>query len=163
MAGVCVHRAHHRWKIIQKHPEIPYKTKEMKFSDRWAVIVWICQNQLGRRNLTDEQKTYLIGKEYEAQKQTHGGDRASSPQNDDLKMRTKNIVAKRHDVAPSTVERAEHFAHGLDAAEKVSPGFKDSILTGAVKAPKSVIFRPMLALLLALSPDCLRAISTFWI
>ena len=35
--------------------------------------MWICKNQLGRRNLTDAQKTYLIGRQYEAQKMTQGG------------------------------------------------------------------------------------------
>ena len=42
-----------------------------------AAIVWMCKNQLGKRNLTDEQKTYLIGKEYEAMKKSIGGDRGN--------------------------------------------------------------------------------------
>ena len=50
------------YRILQAHPEIPYETMEMEFSDRYAVIVWICRNQLGRRNLTDEQKK-LVPKE----------------------------------------------------------------------------------------------------
>ena len=59
---------HNRYRILQAHPEIPYETMEMEFSDRYAVIVWICRNQLGRRNLTDEQKKFLTGKRYEAEK-----------------------------------------------------------------------------------------------
>jgi len=43
------------------------------FADFYEAIVWICKNQLGRRNLTDAQKTYLIGRQYEAQKMTQGG------------------------------------------------------------------------------------------
>ena len=31
------------------------------FADRYEAIVEIWKNQLGRRNLTDAQKTYLIG------------------------------------------------------------------------------------------------------
>ena len=61
---------HNRYTIVQKHPEIPFKVEEIGFADRYEAIVWICRNQLGRRNLTDEQKTYLIGKQYEAQKMT---------------------------------------------------------------------------------------------
>ena len=53
---------HNRWAIIQKHPEIPYTVQEMDFPDEWAVIAWICNTQLGRRNLTDEERTYTIGK-----------------------------------------------------------------------------------------------------
>ena len=36
-------------------------------------------------------------------------------------------------------KRHKEIADGLDSAEKVSPGFRDSILTGEVKAPKEVI------------------------
>lgn len=32
----------------------------------------MCRNQLGRRNITDEQRTYLIGEAYRAQKMTIG-------------------------------------------------------------------------------------------
>lgn len=137
---------HHRWKIIQKHPEIPYRIKDMDFADKWAAIVWMCRNQLGRRNVTDEQKTVLIGEAYKAQKMSVGGDRGNQytkvagGQNDDLpKLKTRDIVAKEFGVGAKTVERAEHFLDGLNEAEKVSPGIKESILTGEVKAPKKVI------------------------
>lgn len=111
----------------------------------WAAIVWMCRNQLGRRNITDEQRTYLIGEAYRAQKMTSGGDRRSeefsSLQNEDLKVagKTKDIIAKQFNVGGSTVERASRFVEGLDAAETVSKGFKEAILTGTVKAPKNVI------------------------
>lgn len=140
---------HNRWAIIQKHPEIPYTVDHKDFSDRYAAVVWICQNQLGKRNLTDEQKTYLIGKEYEAQKKTQGGDRemgrddsgrfTAGGQSGHLPKKTRDIVAERHGIGSKSVERAEHFSQGLDTADTISPGFRDSVLTGTVKAPKSVI------------------------
>lgn len=106
----------------------------------------MCRNQLGRRNLTNEQKTYLIGKQYEAQKMSAGGDRKSgefsSAQNEHLNLnggRMADRIAKDIGVARETVKRSEHFAKGLDAAEKVSPGIRDAVLSGEVKAPKSVI------------------------
>lgn len=141
--GDTIIDGHHRWRIIQEHPELHYTIKRMEFPDKWAAIAWMCRNQLGRRNLTDEQKTYLIGKQYEAQKMTSGGDRKSdefsSLQNGDLKMKTKDIVAKEHGIGGTTVERAERFAHGLDSAEAVVPGIKEAVLSGEVKAPKSMI------------------------
>ena len=136
---------HHRWKIIQNHPEIPYKVTRMIFPDKWAAIVWMCKNQLGKRNLTDEQKSYLIGKEYEAMKKSIGEHKGNQHtnlecgQSDAIPNRTRDIVAQNHSIGTKTVERAAQFAKGLDAAESVSPGFKDSILSGAVKAPKSTI------------------------
>ena len=72
--GVIVD-GHHRFHIIERHPEIQYTTHEKRFDDRYAVIAWICKNQLGRRNLTPEQKKYLIGKQYEAEKSSHGASR----------------------------------------------------------------------------------------
>ena len=68
---------HNRYRIVNKHPEIQFSTCEKTFADRYEAIAWICKNQLGRRNLTPEQKKYLIGKQFEAEKAGHGGDRKS--------------------------------------------------------------------------------------
>ena len=81
---------HNRFRIIQAHPEIKYTVFEKEFPDRYAAIAWICCNQLGRRNLTPQQKKYLIGQRYEAEKQTasfHGNqhtlaDESGGGQND---------------------------------------------------------------------------------
>ena len=51
---------HNRYAILQKHPDIPYTVHEKEFADRFEVIIWICKNQLGRRNLSPEQKLSLI-------------------------------------------------------------------------------------------------------
>lgn len=133
---------HHRWKIIQKHPEIPYKVKQMTFADKWDAFAWMYSNQLGRRNLTDEVRTYLLGKQYEAKKMTdsfHGNQHTSGRVQNEPHQRTYEVIAKEHGVGNSTVKRAEHFAKGLDEADTVSPGFKESILTGNLSAPKKVI------------------------
>ena len=39
-----------------------------QFENREEAVAWICRNQLGRRNLSPEQKRYLLGKQYEAEK-----------------------------------------------------------------------------------------------
>lgn len=140
---------HNRWKIILKHPEIPYTVKEMDFADEWAAIAWMCGNQLGRRNVSDEQKTYLLGKLYEARKNTYGasdGFRGNqhtelvSAQNGHIaKPRISEQIAKEQGVGKETVKRAEHFANSLDAAEEVSPGFRDKVLAGEIKVTKSAI------------------------
>ena len=63
---------HHRRQIILKHPELPFQIKEAAFNNKYEAIAWICKNQAGRRNLTPEQLSYLIGKRYEAEKHTNG-------------------------------------------------------------------------------------------
>ena len=80
---------HNRYRIAQAHPGIGFRTHEKQFSNRYEALSWICKNQLGRRNLTPQQKKYLIGQRYDAEKKTHGGDRKSnlpesSGQNDHL-------------------------------------------------------------------------------
>ena len=105
----------------------------------------MCRNQLGRRNITDEQKTILIGEAYKAQKMTAGWDRRSngfsSDQNDHLKKynNTSQKIADDFGVGEATVRRAEQFVDSLNEAEKFSPGIKDAVLSGTLKAPKSVI------------------------
>ena len=58
---------HNRYKICTEHG-IPFAVEEMSFSCREEAIAWICANQLGRRNLTEESRKYLIGKQYESEK-----------------------------------------------------------------------------------------------
>lgn len=110
----------------------------------------MCRNQLGRRNITDEQKTALIGEAYKAQKMAHGGNTqrehdesgkfTTSRQNGDLRStKTKDVIAKQFGVGGSTVERAEQFVDGLNEAEKFSPGIKEAVLSGAIKASKKQI------------------------
>ena len=110
--------------------------------DRYEVIAWICKNQLGRRNLTPAQRKYLIGKQYEAEKAQHGGDRKSdevksSPQNDDLISggKTSERIARETKTSKAYVERAEKYAAGIDAAEEAVPGIKQEIFSGDIHPP----------------------------
>lgn len=86
----------------------------------------MCRNQLGRRNLTDEQKTYLIGKQCEAQSQTipnpEGINQYSEVgcQNDAQPKgpgKTAEIISRMNGVPKRTVQRAVQFSKGLDAAQ----------------------------------------------
>lgn len=138
---------HHRWQIIQKHPGLPYKVKHMEFNDKWSAIVWMCRNQLGRRNLTDAQKTYLVGKQYEAERMALGGDRKSGDlekSNDQIDHlipgeTTRQRIARETGTSEGFVRNAELFARGVEEGEKASPGFKESVLSGGVKASKRAI------------------------
>jgi len=136
---------HNRYRIIEEHPGIPYKTFEKKFSDRNEVMAWICRNQLGRRNLTPEQKKYLIGKQYRVEKGSHGGERGTerdastgeftaSSQNGNLRSEDKTWrkIAKENNVGKNYVIRAEKFADGVDAAEEAVPGTRQEILSGNI-------------------------------
>ena len=49
---------HTRYQILRKYPFIPFEVIEKEFSSRYEALAWICKNQLGRRNLTPEQKKF---------------------------------------------------------------------------------------------------------
>ena len=139
---------HNRYEIIQKHPELTYAVHKLSFANRYEALSWICKNQLGRRNLTPQQKKYLIGQRYEAEKMAHGGDRKSTTakstvQNEQLKP--KNAAVTRQRIAEDTgssesyVMRAGWYAQGVDAAEEALPGIKQEILTGAIKPTETSV------------------------
>lgn len=145
--GVIVD-GHNRYRIVQVHPEIPYDTFEKDFPDRFAVIAWICRNQLGRRNLTPEQRKYLIGKQYEAEKASvpnaAGKNQFSeevSGQNDHqpTSEKTSEKIAREIGASERFVRRAEEFARGVDAAEEAVPGMKQEILSGKLKGTDQAI------------------------
>ena len=151
--GVIVD-GHNRYKVIQAHPEISFTTHEKEFADRYEAIIWICRNQLGRRNLTDEQKKYLIGKQYEAEKAARGESSRGQPRDKTGKFHrnvqnehygpqapstTREKVAKENNVTGSFVHRADQFTRGLDAADAIIPGIRNEILSGTLKVPEKSV------------------------
>lgn len=143
---------HNRRRILLKHPELPFAIREMKFANRFDAVAWICRNQLGRRNITENMKAYLIGMQYKAEKQSHGasdgfrGNRYTSPVSDRsdhlLKTdppKTRERVAKDNGVSEGYVQRAELFTQGVNDAEEAVPGVKEAILSGEIKASKKEV------------------------
>ena len=131
---------HNRFEILKEHPEIEYTILEKEFAGREEAIVWICKNQLGRRNLTPEQRRYLVGKQYEAEKLAHGGNRKiegeqPSCHGDNLVSQPKTCerIAQENGVNWRSVIRSEKFAQNVDAAEAAVPGTREKILSGKVK------------------------------
>ena len=113
---------HTRYQVLRKYPFIPFEVIEKEFSSRYEALVWICKNQLGRRNLTPEQKKFLIGKQAEAEKQIksfHGNQYTLASESglvqnepDRTKHGSRSKVAAEHGTSESYVYRAEQFAKG---------------------------------------------------
>ena len=132
---------HNRYEIIQKHPELTYAVHKLSFDNRYEALSWICKHQLGRRNLTPQQKKYLIGQRYEAEKMAHGGERVATVQNEPLPSshKTRAQIANDTSTSESYVMRAGWYAQGVDAAEEALPGIKQEILTGAIKPTETAV------------------------
>jgi hypothetical protein len=115
----------------------------MDFPDKWAACEWMYKNQLGRRNLTDEQRTYAIGMMNEARKHTEafkgnqytaksGGRHFDAKQN-----RVAGQIAEELGIGRRSVNRAAAFAKGVNALREVSPEAADKVLNGKTSATKS--------------------------
>ena len=126
---------HNRFAILENHPEIEYTVLEKEFANRYEAIVWICKNQLGRRNLTPQQFKYLIGQRYEAEKQAHGGERKATDKICPLTSshQTRASIAQEAKVSEGFVQNAAGYAKGVDAAEDAVPGTRAKILSGEIK------------------------------
>ena len=134
---------HNRYKILQQHPEIHYTTRSISCTceTREDVLAWICKHQLGRRNLTPEQKKFLIGKQYHSEKSTRGGNHGNqytpvaNCQIDNLPSveNTTERIAKENNVSSSFVIRAEQFMKTVELMEKYCPGIQEETLSGKLK------------------------------
>ena len=136
---------HHRWKIIQENPGIPYEISEMEFANKWEVIDWMIVHQRGQRNLTEAQRTYLLGKLYEARKHTVGN---PNKRNDDGTFQCSQIgdngepnriseqIAEEFGVGKNTVLRAGNYATGIESIREKTPEVADAILTGKLTPKK---------------------------
>ena len=135
---------HNRYAILQKHPGIYFSTMPLRFENREEAVAWICRNQLGRRNLSPEQKRYLLGKQYEAEKKAakifrgnqytlakkSGGDHGD---NHHSGKKTCDRIAEENGVSRASVLRASHYTRGIDIADNLSPGIKQKVFSGEVK------------------------------
>lgn len=134
---------HHRWKVIQEHPELPYTIDHKSFPDRWAAIAWICANQLHKHNMNEIQRAKLIQEQNDAMMKSHGGDRKSeqveksSDENHLLKNTTRKKIAEEHGITEWEVQKSVEMGRGIDKAAEVDPDFKRDVLSGVVKAKKS--------------------------
>ena len=139
---------HNRYSICKKH-NIPFNVKEMdELSDEDAVKTWMINNQLCRRNLTDEQRERFIGTLFNASKKGRGGARDNSGQKSKVQTEplkntgkeksddttdTADMIAKQHGVSRSTAKRASKFALAVDRISKVSPVAEAKIMSGEAR------------------------------
>ena len=137
--GDIIVDGHNRYRIAREYGDIPFSTTQLTFANRHEAIAWICKNQLGRRNLSDEQKAYLLGKRYSAEKQIEmlrdeNGRFTPLGQNDPTgdSVRTSERIAKEIGKSEKYVRRADEYARALDLADSVCPGVKKDILFGVI-------------------------------
>lgn len=136
---------HNRYEICTRL-KIPFHTQQMAFSTQDEVIAWICANQLGRRNISEETRRYLIGKRYEAEK-TFGSknpsgknqyaesdiEDADSQEPSISNQLTAKKLGSEYNVGERTVRQYGNYAKALDSLADQEPTFVSGILSGKVK------------------------------
>ena len=154
--GVIVD-GHNRYEICMRH-QIPFAVIEMDFSCEAEAIAWICANQLGRRNISEETRKYLIGRQFEAEKlvgavkNPNGNNQYSTfdeavviaPQERDeethSRSKTAERIAKDNHISKATVEKYAIYARAMDALAEKDAEIIPRILSGQYKiAHKNIV------------------------
>lgn len=110
---------HNRLSVCRKH-DLPFKVHAVDFPDRDAALAFIVKNQLGRRNLSPEAASYLRGKRYLGERQSHGGDRSKVRATDQIdRLETAKRLAAEYAVGEATIRRDGTFAAAVDKIAEV--------------------------------------------
>ncbi|MTI30661.1 ParB N-terminal domain-containing protein [Xanthovirga aplysinae] len=136
---------HNRYDICVKLG-IDFNINLMGFDNKDTVIDFMINNQLGRRNLTPENASYLRGLKYEREKIKFNNInnlkqfQSESPKFDNLeKEKTAERIAKQFNVSKNTILRDAAYSKGLEKIGQTNPALKTDILKGKNKARKQDI------------------------
>jgi len=145
---------HNRYEICTRL-KIPFFLQKVKFSSEEEALNWICANQLGRRNISEETRRYLIGKRYEMEKKLFGntnpfgknqhyekedgGQFDHHPQMQESKRLTAKKIGKEYNLAEATIRRYGRYAKHIDKLAKNEPVLASEVLAGKVKISRDNI------------------------
>ncbi|KKP38387.1 MAG: hypothetical protein UR30_C0019G0002 [Candidatus Peregrinibacteria bacterium GW2011_GWC2_33_13] len=152
---LCVWRntiidGHNRYEICSRL-KIPFYLQEVEFNSEEDSVAWICANQLGRRNISEETRRYLIGKRYEMEKKIGatnlsgknqhyikevGAQIEHQPQMQESKEKTAERIGKEYNLTEGTIRRYGKYAKSIDILAKKEPELISEILTGKIKISK---------------------------
>ena len=151
---------HNRYEICHAH-SIPFHTREMYFESREAVIAWICAHQLGRRNISEETRKYLIGRQYEAEKKqiaarNKSGHNQYTPSEllTPQKHTTAERIASENNICYGTVQKYAAYSRWMDTIAKKEPALAKKILSGQYRISHQVASE-----LAGMRPEELRRIN----
>ena len=143
---------HNRYEICNRL-HIPYAVQKMPFENREQAIVWICSNQLGRRNITEETRRYLIGKQYELEKvaRKHPPNingfnqykRRNKEERGETFRRTAQKFSAQYNVSTGSVQKYAIFSKALDVVGQADPELPGKVLSGTFKiSHENLVARP---------------------
>lgn len=153
--GNTIIDGHNRYQICSRHG-LPFKTLQMDFESRDDAISWICAAQLGRRNVSEETRRYLIGKRYEAEKHIRRRkERDSVPHmplaNEDKQAAGSNLkryknptaerIAEDYHISHATVEKYGVYSRAVDKVGSKAQQMVPVILSGKYRISHNNMIR----------------------
>lgn len=139
---------HNRYEICSRH-EISFKTVEVNLQNENEVIAWICDNRIGRRNITEAARKYLIGKRYESEKvlgvanntgkNQHFSEKEdvptfrAHPLSEYTARRTSEKIGDEYQLSHSTVEKYAAYSRAIDILDSKNKEIVPKILSGHTK------------------------------
>lgn len=117
---------HNRAEICAKHNE-SYLAKEMPFADEDEALEWILINQLGRRNLSANQKTLYIGQLFNLRKKKVGAPEGSknAAKNNYVTVAQLNsselVSTTEHEACERSIDRPTGNPNNGTASSSVAP------------------------------------------
>lgn len=144
--GVIVD-GHNRYDICTTN-NIPFYIQPLEFINREDAQNWICANQLGRRNISEETRKYLIGKRYQMEKLLQKNPQGANQYSYIAKIPEEKIIIEKkkahhtktaarlgveYQIASRTVMEYGNYAHSIDILEKDEPELVARVLKGDIK------------------------------
>lgn len=140
---------HIRYEICRRR-NISFKVIEKSFESKEDAIIWICQKQLSHKNVSEERRKYLIGKQYEATKlkgyklnirgnnqymriAVDESETLEKKNAEESKFQSADKIGDEYHISKNTVKKYSTFMRALDIIKKVEPLFVAKILLGKVK------------------------------
>lgn len=129
---------HNRYKVCTAH-SVDFKIVVKEFEQMSAAKDWMIENQLGRRNLTREQASYLRGLRYNSQTKDRTANlKQFQPKGQNVSsVNVAEEMAKTYGVSKKTLQRDGKFAKGLEVIGEESKELKKDILKAKVKVAKA--------------------------
>jgi hypothetical protein len=141
---------HNRYSICSDH-NISYQIESISLIDRAAAIDWMIANQLGRRNLSAAQVSYLRGRQQQQEKQKvanpdgiggKSGKIVKSQNATQQSLATADRLAKQHGVNRATIHRDADYAQAIDKiVAATAPEVQQQLLSVDSKLTKSATLK----------------------
>ena len=129
---------HNRYKICTQH-QLPFQIKVLSFENRDFALSWICSHQIGRRNVSEENRKYILGKLYEVQKRINvrnpfGNNQYAQKHAPlyDTKYGLATDLGHKYHVSHSTIEKYARYSRAIDRIAEKSPSMVPKIMSGEV-------------------------------